>query len=46
MLKNKINNIIKDQIKRNKYLKTEIKKIIFKNFTPATEQDLVLILLS
>jgi len=31
MLKNKINNIIKDQIKRNKYLKTEIKKIIFKS---------------
>lgn len=31
MFKNKINNIVKDQIKRSKFLKTEIKRIILKS---------------
>jgi len=31
MFKNKINNIVKDEIKRNKFLKNEIKRIILKS---------------
>lgn len=31
MLKNKINNIVKDEIKRGKFLKTEIKRNILKS---------------